>query len=147
MIYADMLQHPNWQKKRLRILDRDNFTCTLCGDTDTQLHVHHKSYSSGKKPWEYPESNLTTLCKDCHLLETKVGGGSLVIKTVRKSKNTNNKEVYLMCLSFSQEKSYYGILLFKIDSEGSVDTDFVISEYGFPYLLELINIQKELNGK
>ena len=55
-----------WQKKRLEILQRDNFTCLLCSDTETELHIHHKEYKSGKKPWEYEYSNFQTFCKYCH---------------------------------------------------------------------------------
>jgi len=64
--YSEKLQNPLWQKKRLHILNRDNFTCTLCGDKETTLHIHHKSYIRGKQPWEYNDDNLQTLCKHCH---------------------------------------------------------------------------------
>lgn len=30
------------------------------------LHIHHKYYKLGKKPWEYPNEALTTLCFLCH---------------------------------------------------------------------------------
>lgn len=55
-----------WQKKRLEILERDNFTCQSCFDTENELHVHHVHYLKDKKPYEYEEFWLTTLCKDCH---------------------------------------------------------------------------------
>jgi len=64
--YSEKLKNPLWQKKRLEILNRDNFTCLLCSDTDTELHIHHKEYKSGKKPWEYKDDNFQTLCKHCH---------------------------------------------------------------------------------
>jgi len=64
--YSELLKHPKWQKKRLKILERDKFTCQLCGDDETMLHVHHKKYTKGKKPWEYDNKDLITLCKDCH---------------------------------------------------------------------------------
>lgn len=32
----------------------------------TQLHIHHKYYIKGKKPWEYDNEALVTLCADCH---------------------------------------------------------------------------------
>lgn len=66
MIYSEKLRSPKWQKKRLEILTRDNFTCQLCGDTETELQIHHKEYISGKDPWEYDNALLITLCKDCH---------------------------------------------------------------------------------
>lgn len=62
--YSDKLQDPRWQKMRLRILERDNFKCTLCGDTETTLHVHHEEYRG--EPWEADPNKLKTLCKDCH---------------------------------------------------------------------------------
>ncbi len=30
------------------------------------LHVHHKYYQDGYKPWEYPDHALITLCWVCH---------------------------------------------------------------------------------
>jgi hypothetical protein len=30
------------------------------------LNVHHTYYQSGKKPWEYPDESLITLCNPCH---------------------------------------------------------------------------------
>ena len=69
MAYADDLKHPKWQKKRLEIMQRDNFTCQMCGAKDKPLHVHHLVYKKGLKPWEYDELNLVTLCEDCHEAE------------------------------------------------------------------------------
>ena len=64
--YSDLLKSPKWQKKRLQIMSRDKFTCKLCGDTETQLHVHHKEYINGNNPWDYDNTLLITLCEDCH---------------------------------------------------------------------------------
>ena len=64
--YSEKLKHPKWQKKRLQILDRDQFTCKLCKDTETTLHIHHKYYEDGCAPWEYPNTALVTLCEHCH---------------------------------------------------------------------------------
>lgn len=67
--YSDLLKHPKWQKKRLEIMNRDGFKCVECGDDENQLHVHHLVYRKGKKPWEYPEWELATLCEFCHTVE------------------------------------------------------------------------------
>lgn len=67
MTYAEKLKHPQWQRKRLLILQRDNFTCKTCGDTETELHIHHLEYTKSKI-WEELDENLTTLCKYCHEL-------------------------------------------------------------------------------
>jgi len=37
-----------------------------CGATEKTLHVHHKYYEKGLKPWEYPDTSLHCLCADCH---------------------------------------------------------------------------------
>lgn len=69
--YAKKLLDPRWQKKRLEILQRDNFTCKYCAATDKTLHVHHKHYIYGQDPWDYREDWLITLCAECHEIETE----------------------------------------------------------------------------
>lgn len=67
--YSKLLQDPRWQKKRLEILQRDNWTCRNCGsglNEGVTLHVHHIRYIKGKKPWEYENDNLITYCENCH---------------------------------------------------------------------------------
>lgn len=66
--YAEKLKNPLWQKKRLEVLQRDNWTCTVtgCFETKKTLHVHHLDYISGKEPWEYPNEYFMTVCEDCH---------------------------------------------------------------------------------
>ena len=64
--YIKLLQHPKWQRKRLEILSRDNFTCQTCDDTETMLHCHHKKYTYGNAPWECSDEDLITLCSNCH---------------------------------------------------------------------------------
>jgi hypothetical protein len=67
--YSELLKDPRWQKKRLEILERDNWKCVMCGDDKSTLHVHHKWYANGLKPWEYKGPSLATLCCSCHDLE------------------------------------------------------------------------------
>lgn len=66
MSYAEQLRHPNWQRRRLQILARDEWTCQGCLARDRELHVHHKTYVKGRLAWEYADEELQTLCKDCH---------------------------------------------------------------------------------
>jgi 5-methylcytosine-specific restriction endonuclease McrA len=66
--YSEKLKDPRWQKKRLEILQRDNWQCYYCGDTKTTLHVHHEMYL-GSNPWDTPDACLTTLCEDCHSID------------------------------------------------------------------------------
>ena len=69
--YSELLRSPLWQKKRVEILERDNYICQYCGSTTKELHVHHKIYKKGAAPWEYDNDNLITLCHDCHEIETE----------------------------------------------------------------------------
>lgn len=65
--YQKLLTHPKWQKKRLEIMQRDNWECKKCKDQETTLHVHHLKYYVGMKPWEYDNKDLVTLCEHCHM--------------------------------------------------------------------------------
>ncbi len=66
MNYKEKLLDPRWQKKRLEILSRDEFTCQSCLDKTKTLHVHHVDYLPKTEPWEYDNAYLITLCEDCH---------------------------------------------------------------------------------
>lgn len=66
MDFKEQIKSPKWQKKRLEILNRDNFTCQSCGNTNETLHVHHIKYIKDKMYWDYPDSLLITLCEECH---------------------------------------------------------------------------------
>lgn len=70
--YSELLKDPRWQKKRLEILERDNWKCQMCGDEKSILHVHHKWYVSGRKPWEYSGKAYVTLCGVCHSSEHEI---------------------------------------------------------------------------
>lgn len=61
-----MLKDPIWQRRRLEILNRDKFSCQKCGNDKDTLHIHHRHYINGRKPWDYPDTLLVTLCHKCH---------------------------------------------------------------------------------
>lgn len=64
--YRELLKDPRWIKKRNEILSRDKSTCQFCGCQDKYMHVHHKYYIEGRKPWEYEDDALVTICEKCH---------------------------------------------------------------------------------
>lgn len=64
--YSDRLKDPRWQRKRLEVMERDEFCCQMCGDSKSTLHVHHKRYVNGRQPWEYELAELATVCETCH---------------------------------------------------------------------------------
>jgi len=66
MTYSEKLKDPRWQKKRLEIMKRDNFTCRWCGDNENTLNIHHLNYEKNKNPWEYEDNKLITICESCH---------------------------------------------------------------------------------
>ena len=66
MTYSQKLRDPRWQKKRLEIMNRDNWQCIFCGCQTENLQVHHILYQR-KEPWEYPDYLYQTLCEKCHL--------------------------------------------------------------------------------
>jgi hypothetical protein len=63
--YHQLLKDGRWQRRRLEIMQRDDFKCRECGTTN-DLNVHHIRYIAGRKPWEYDDGDLITLCGDCH---------------------------------------------------------------------------------
>lgn len=66
LTYAEQLKHPNWQRKRLVVLEAAGWKCTSCSAADTTLHVHHKRYIKGRMAWEYDDAELVALCEGCH---------------------------------------------------------------------------------
>lgn len=62
--YGELLKDPRWQKKRLEIMERDDFACQCCGERYKTLNVHHMWYE--KLPWDTPNMMLITLCEECH---------------------------------------------------------------------------------
>lgn len=68
--YLAKLRDPRWQKKRLQIMQRDEFTCQKCFDSTTTLNVHHNFYQKNTEPWDYPDFALVTFCAECHKEET-----------------------------------------------------------------------------
>ena len=63
--YNEQLKSKEWKKLANKIRKRDNYTCQKCG-SHKHLQVHHKKYIKGRLAWEYDESNLVTLCSECH---------------------------------------------------------------------------------
>lgn len=53
-------------------MERDNFQCQRCKDSESTLNVHHRLYIKGLDPWEYGPLTLVTLCEPCHADESMV---------------------------------------------------------------------------
>lgn len=63
--YDQQLRTPQWQRRRLKELDRAGFKCQCCGDGSKELQVHHLKYQ-GDHPAFVPDGYLEVLCIDCH---------------------------------------------------------------------------------
>lgn len=64
--YSEKLRDPRWQKKRLKILNRDDWACQCCFNEKETLHVHHMTYIKKQEPWDSDSINLITICETCH---------------------------------------------------------------------------------
>lgn len=79
----------DWECRRKKVYQRDNYTCQNCGATggphgNTELHAHHvvpKSEGGSNQL-----KNLQTLCRDCH---NAIHYESKVAPTARINKGTN----------------------------------------------------------
>ncbi len=99
--YSDKLKDPRWQKKRLEILERDEWKCTVCEDDTTTLHVHHLRYKVGKNPWDCDGFDLITLCESCHEDERirRDGVERALLETLRDFL-VDDLELFAECLAF-----------------------------------------------
>lgn len=68
----DGYRSSDWSRFRAEVLRLDGYTCTRCGKGEAsgvKLHVHHKQYLPGHKPWDYPHDMCEVLCAGCHAAE------------------------------------------------------------------------------
>lgn len=65
--YAEKLKDPRWQQLRLRVLERDEWKCRDCGDSESELQVHHSHYGKNREPWEADPNWIGTYCWPCHV--------------------------------------------------------------------------------
>lgn len=85
------------QELRMSILDRDTYSCNMCGHQSHELgkmQVHHiVPVSHGGSD---SESNLVTLCKPCHMYVHNSGWEKYVssFKTNNKKMGTSSSKQY-----------------------------------------------------
>ena len=118
MTYREKLKRPEWQKKRLEIMGRDNFCCRKCDNPKkSQLHVHHIIYQNNRDPWEYNNSELITLCSECHKQEhdnirsVNNSISSIVISCDYDTKFVSSIIIMIArCIAFSKKEWIYNFL-------------------------------------
>jgi hypothetical protein len=63
--YEELLQRPEWQELRKMLVSAWP-ACMRCDARDRELHVHHRYYTPGVMPWDYPVTAFEILCDKCH---------------------------------------------------------------------------------
>jgi hypothetical protein len=102
MTYKEKLLDPRWQKKRLEILQRDNFRCQKCYDENSTLHIHHRKYLKNIEPWDCSSNLLVTLCERCHSSEKQeMQDGIKTIIEALKTKFFGN-EIMEIAIAFEE---------------------------------------------
>jgi hypothetical protein len=121
--YFEKLKDPRWQKKRLEILERDGFTCRICNDTKSTLHIHHIIYFKESEPWEYDDKYLITLCKTCHENESlkKREENKKLFNTISKAGLSSKETKYFnelieIIFEINDEKEIFGFLFWLFSS-------------------------------
>lgn len=64
--YSEKLRDPRWQRRRLEVFERADFTCEHCGDKTESLNAHHRVYRRATDPWDYHSHEIVCLCATCH---------------------------------------------------------------------------------
>lgn len=132
--YSELLRHPKWQMKRLEILKRDKATCQLCDDQETELHIHHKEYLPGMKPWEYNNSVLITYCKHCHRIvewyKTNRTGDTIlrIDKRVRAEGEWFYVLIYGISTEIASDKNYFASILSYNPSTDDISYNISVSQ-------------------
>lgn len=139
--YGDKLRDPKWQRKRLEVLNRDNWTCLMCSDFEANLQVHHKSYDQDKDPWQYKNSNFQTLCEHCHPITElyKPAGLRSIVAVKRRNKALQCVEVTTI---FIDTEGLMTVSIDRIFKEGSIK-NVVIMERGVALELENLFVHAE----
>jgi len=66
MSYQAQLKQPEWQRRRMEMLERADCRCQHCDTRDESLEIHHHHYVPSRFAWEYTDDELMVLCKSCH---------------------------------------------------------------------------------
>ena len=117
MSYSDLLKDPRWQRKRLEVLEAADWKCKWCGTTEKTLHVHHKVYRRGAKPWEYELSDLECLCDGCHEEITNLG------------KRLDNLVSKVKSIGRSEASKAIGYLSALASTDLEAEEDVIVADY------------------
>ena len=91
--YQSKLKDPRWQRKRLEIMQRAEFTCECCGRKDDTLHVHHLLYDRSGNPWDVDDEYLECLCEICHAVREEDDSMRCFMIRTRRTKDVVTEEM------------------------------------------------------
>lgn len=141
--YSKKLRDPRWQKKRLKILERDTFACQQCFDNESTLHIHHRRYLKGKDPWDYPEYLFITLCENCHYTEKEQWNKCERILTDILKERFLAQDLYSLASGFHNVKMPYPSNVFADILQWFLESDEKVKEICDLYFKDLSKILKE----
>lgn len=110
MTYAEKLKDPRWQRRRLEVFNRDNFTCIYCGEKTKELQVHHVLYLSSRDPWEYDENHLVTACIDCHASETMLRNEDATLIGMMNMAAIRRRDMYSLATELRRFIRHSGVM-------------------------------------
>ena len=143
--YSEKLQNPLWQRKRLEILNRDNFTCQLCQDKGTTLHIHHKEYIKGNQPWEYADDNFQTLCKYCHAVVEYLKDSKCMVISMSRSFSSEWACYFVQAVSLSEIG--LGIMIFRQYDNGVIEHVINFKKKTLEGFVEILQATEKLISK
>lgn len=79
MDYWEYIKSDLWKQRRYAALERADFRCELCGETDN-LNVHHLTY---ERLGNEDPHDLMVICGGHHWMEHFSPYGKLVVKTIK----------------------------------------------------------------
>jgi len=79
----------NWEEQRMKAIERDDYTCQVCGETEELLQVHHLTPFKEFDNYEQANKieNLETLCATCH---GKIEMGPIVDRIISAAEEVHN---------------------------------------------------------
>jgi len=135
--YAQKLQDPRWQRKRLEVMQAAGWACVICGDKDEELNVHHPAYSAYHEPWEY--SNLQCICRTCHTIQ-HLPKQKLMLHA--KQMVTEHVVITHRTEFLNKQKEWQKKYLYRQDFEGVLFLQNFIKESADDYDLLICDIEK-----
>lgn len=135
--YSKKLRDPRWQKKRLEIMQRDDFKCKYCASSDRELQIHHLKYTA-KNPFEEPDENLITACCDCHEIITQLTKIEFSVKKVVRYQHKDGASTIFIRIINNESSEDLMVIL---RNEGELK---VVSSFLFNSVRDIINSLSQL---